>query len=598
MDNEPSIQMAEESRSYLKMAELLKKARPIEAARMVQDILETDASLEAKIGKIEAIDAQEVEGELARKEISEKDTREILRKKQITPPETVQKNSSKIRVRPHRNQFFIFLFKDFKTLREFGQRTGLIQTRFFPPSVRLSGYQLSDALLACQKDASELVPMVNLVLEKGWNFLEKSEYNLIAVFKRMLESLLALPPVPGAIQPRQLLGIMEVCETRYLICRYRPEYPEMIQITLKKAFTELHQSQAKAAIALMLTKRLLESSDRDPCLSSVLLAPNMADCRKMIRIEDLIRAMPGGVLGNFDYDCTPEVREKIRLTINDSISRLKTLMGEKGEVGKIRSFLKQYMRENSDGSKIYNFAPVAEFYDLHPREGRNFARDKEDMARFILRFFNKFLAEFDTFFSEKTEIEGMGQIKIFASDLFQLELDRLRHLMSKYEQMSFALPTLTRKEFWDLKQARREKAPLPEELIIIQTAEKGSENLLELGKKLGHLVMRHRPATSEVDHPEWIPIGQGVFIDPFFDSPIWGRRILSGNFLKGKEVGEVLKMTADLCLLSAVFFFDSHIYATLERESRLNESMKEIRKTLERLADPVTYEKIQTMEEY
>lgn len=111
MDNEKDKNNIDVSLEYSRMAELLKKERPPEAALMIKEILESGESLQEKIRKIELIDAQENALSIDQTTISAEEAQEIIRKKHVLTEETAKKKQRKNKIEDNENPLLFLHFQ-------------------------------------------------------------------------------------------------------------------------------------------------------------------------------------------------------------------------------------------------------------------------------------------------------------------------------------------------------------------------------------------------------------------------------------------------------------------------------------------------------
>ncbi len=584
----------EASQEYSRMAELLKAEREPEAAAMVKQILESGDSLQDKIRKIELIDAQEIGKVIDEAPLSKEEVQEIIRNKHVSTDEVAQKNSEKIKIKQMRNPFFFYFFKDYKKIREFGKYSGFIRFGLNISGIKFNYNPVKSLFAGLKKDAGELINVLNFVLDKGWMDLDKLDYNLIIVFKRLCEALTAVKAPKSSYSLKQMLENYKEIETYFLTCQYQVEYPDIIRSSIIQVLEKQHRPAGLVELAEIQVRRILFQDDA-PCLYNCILALNMSEYRRFIKIGDMIRNQQGGVINTFSFDCTALIQQKINVYINDKTKAWQNLLQEKAEIGKIQYFLKHFIRQDSSGYRSYSFTLLTDFYDFSFYEVKeeSFSYDKNNTARLALKFFGKFMSEFENFFIDRIDIEGYGPVRVFSREVFQLEIDKLKRGLGKFSDASYTYPIISRREFFEQKTSKKEVMPPPPVLTLIQTADSLSDILVGIGTKLGNIHINQKKGPSaNGSQSSLAPLEISVTRSHNVSIPYWSNRILSAGFLKDKFFSDAVATIASLCFLSAIYFYNMRLYSILEKEMKISNMIAETRKSLERLADVVTFEKI------
>jgi|GEM_PF-1771517 len=599
MDNEREKYSLEASMEYSRMAELLKKDRPPEAAIMIKEVLESGGSLQEKIRKIELIDAQEISISIDQTPITDEEAQDIIRKKHVLTEETARKNSEKVKNKLMKTPFLIYLFRDYKKIRSFGKTAGFIKFGLNPAGVKFDFTRVKTLFHYLQKDAKDLIEVLNLVLDKGWMNLDKLDYNLIVIFRQLCQAILSAPSVKTGTTSRQILAKFRDVEALFLICHYQREYPDIIRAGIINVLSEHKKQEGMIELSKIQIRRIL-GNGRDPSnLYNFILSINMLELRKYLRLDDLIKKQQGGIVNTFSYDCPPHIQLKINIYINDKTQLWQNLLREKDEINRIQYFLKHFIRPDSSGYRSYNYNVLTDFYNFSGfgESEDNFNFDKGNTAKLALNFFTKFLNEFENFFIDKVSIEDFGPVRVFSREVFQLEIDKLRFAVLKFTDSVFTMPIVSRREFFELKTSKKEVIPATSVLTMIQTIDALSDILSEIGTKLGNIHIHYKKAASEYNFENPIePLEISATRKSDVSVPYWDKKIISAGFLKDKFFSDSVATITSLCFLSDVYFYNMRFYAVLEKEMKINNMIIDARETIERLADVVTFEKIRQMQ--
>ncbi|OHD53958.1 MAG: hypothetical protein A2Y33_12365 [Spirochaetes bacterium GWF1_51_8] len=576
-DKQVNPELRAESEVYMKIAKLLQKKRDPKASAKVQEIISSAVPIEEKLARIELIDNEE-----------------LLKKKKIVTSEAAGALLCTIKKPLKKNSVFIYILRDFGRIKEFGKNTGLLNASIIPPKVTIVSKEIMPFLASLQRDVAIMLPILDFVLEIGWMSLEKTDYNLIAVYKKLCEAIQRVTFTN--LSSRGLLESFREVELYFLLCNYMPEYPEIIIASIRGVLRSNQKPEGKVAAATTISRRLLSQSAASQPLYHLIMAMNIAEYRKFFTLKDLILLQPQCVISNFDYDCGDDVRARIRQFVNDNSHMLDTLMREKYDIDKVRRFLREYTlrSQNSDDTERYNFDVIEDFYDTKkPGSSYRFSQDKENMALFALNFFTRFLEEFEDYLIDRVPVEDFGLVKVFDSECFGLEVNKIRNTLQKLSKIVFSCGHLNRMRYYQFKQINRETSPTPQELAAIQHIGELTDIGVDLGEKLGHLMVNHQFDSKLAVAPENIrPIEPSFISNNSFSLPYWEKKINFDGYLKGMVFRDSLSRIASLAFLAGLYFYNSHLYALLEKEKKIDQAIFDIRDRLEKVTDVITMEKL------
>ena len=602
MADHSGLNMNRQSSEYLRMSELLKKERPPDAIGLIRKVLDANVSLEEKIRRIEAIDTQEVFTDLESSNLSDDEVRRIIKKNNVFTNETAEKNIDRIKMKVFRTPYLLFVVRDFLKVRDFGKRTGVVTSVFFPPTVSVKFGEFRNFITQLKKDAEELLPILKFVLDKGWVYLDKTDYNLIATFNILCEIIHGYKVPQGKKEAPFLLEKMKNVESYFLACHYQDDYPELILAGIRTVLTKQNRHRSHTELSHFLTRRILAEDRTGFCLYNLVLGMNMAKLRRYLRLGDLVHYEPGGVVNTFDYNCPQKIRERISVYINDQIQVWKNLNAEKNEIEKINSFLRPHTRVGENGYRSHDYKPLSDFYDLR-RGGEqfHFSRDRENIAHTATNFFNLYLRDFENLLTGKIKTETYGETAVFKPDFFQFEVDQLRLFSRKLAESLYSCPYLAYDEFRAFKNLDREKNPSPPQLTLVQNIDALAETVTGIGRKTGSVCQRQNRNAVWPEESGAVTAPQPLEISslrlPEISSPLFPKRVLDEGYMKDRTVIDALSDLTSLSLLAGLFFCNTRLYAMLDREFRIAEGIREARKNLERVADAVTLEKIRKLDE-
>jgi hypothetical protein len=564
-------QIEKEADEHISLGMLLRLRRVPARAAAVRRIMAEPLSVAQKIERIRQIDAEagaeEPAGQVAEASGSG-ERRELARALQS------------VKIPPSPVSYWRYLLRERSKLRAFGRRTHTLLASWLPPGVRLDPRLPRFFEQHFQPWAAELSRRLEPVLDLGWLHLGKRQYNWIVVLKQLCDRLLAPNLARLNIRDPDLLDGLRRLESLFLLLHHDDAVTQRLLGSLRTVFEKKSKLESEYGPAANLVNRLLSEELTLPSLWNCLLALNMARSRRFLSLADLIRPGLAEVVSGEEYDCSPQVRQKIEEFVESSVEMLQTLHEQLVEVRRLSSYLANDESGNLDTSLL------ASFYEAEVRgEGVLLEKDRENVMVLAPRFFTAFDRTFQALLNGRVAFAGGGKGAVFSPDCFQNELTRLRNAVEKLEKAAFSYANFPYKRYLQIRASTM--GAIPKEVEVLQLIDEGLAVIFGLGQSLARLLALNSLGAAEEEGEE--PVEASALQGKPFRLPFTGRKLQARGFLQGKSVLELLGEVTGICLEADVLFQDPAIFLLLGKESKISSQLQLKLRQLEHLVDEKTY---------
>ena len=579
---------------FLKMGQLLQKERSPEAQKLIEAIVNNEKMpLAEKVNRIESLDATEVEKNLSDEKVSKNEINDLIRRKHIVTQEMAVESLSKIKRRYRRATAIFYMFSEYSRIRDFGKATGFLKAKFFLPKIRFNQDTILMMSATLLTEIPHLLSMLTFITEVGWKILNKFEYNLIVQFKRLCETVVILKYESVNYDIPNITESFSILESLFLLCHYKVEYPGIILSSMNVALKQHNKPADKVEMAHSTAKKILHQFGASPSLYNFILALNMQETRRVLGLRDLINIRQEGIINTFDYDCDESAKAAIRGHQNELMVKITNISIEKREAEKVHRFLDKFLKPSEDEPMNCDFSMLSNYYEFNnPKNNLRFSRDKSNMVFFAVNFYTKLLKDFSDFLIGKTQIDGIGEVQLFSINFFYPGVNNLDCNLHKMNENYYNSSDFSRQRFYEMRTLNKDISPSPEEALMMDLIEDLSRITVEIAKKLGHLVVSHKPGDVTATAETYKPMEVNLMMRPDYSNPFYNRRLKNSGFFDNLTLIETMSGLTILLLMAGVFFYDSHLYALMEDEKHIKEQYAKTRDMLEKVADPVTFEKI------
>lgn len=413
-----------EASKHIELGKLLQQERNLDDRKSVKKIITGDIPLEEKIRQIRKLDDKKLP-EDAENKISDSKNQPFSRsfssiKAAIKKPQPTA-------------PYLTYLFHHHRKMSEFGKKTHVFINNFFPPRVRPDPSVQIAFAGHLQPDVSKLLNLCQHALAQGWRYLEKKQYNLIAVVQKLCYEILSLNFKVLNFNDKLLSHHFRSLEALFLSLHYQQDYlPDFIESLCKVLKKDL-SSKENANHVEALVQRIFFKDATLPSLYNFLLSLNQYMLRRFVDWEDLIFRDLGEIINTREFACNPEMQTKIDSKIQDHRKQFEILRNQKHDI----LHLKQIIMLEESGE--LNLALMRNFYDQADtsKDSFDFQTDKDNLMRVFPRFLYAFDATFDPLLSAKVCLAEMGSICLFAPDFFHLDFHQLKQLSGKCDNLAY-----------------------------------------------------------------------------------------------------------------------------------------------------------------
>ncbi|MBA7695586.1 hypothetical protein ES703_104216 [subsurface metagenome] len=437
--------------------------------------------------------------------------------------------------------------------------------------------------------SAEFLKILNIVLETGWLYLHKREYNLIVILKKLCGKIILTHFTLFNYKDKKVIDRLHSLETQFLILHFHPDYPDIIISSLHTVLDKDPDHKEFLQNAEDLAKKILYKDATIPSFYNFILGLNIFKYRRYLNLRDLIQDNQWDVISSIYFECEPEIQKKIDEYIQECKQNLIPFYKRKQEILRMKSFLS---RDNDGG---IDFRPLQYFYESsRSKNTYNFSKDKENIILIISRFFTIFAASFEFLLNDKVHIAGTGELRIFSRNFFQLECSRIQYLVGKLEKISFGFPfpeSFSWERYLLLNNSNRDASETEAEVMTLIS--EGLNFLHGIGKKLAYVLSMRQPKENDEEEPD--PIETIVLRGKPFSLPYEDKIIESKTYLGEKTILEGVSLIASICFLACLFFHDQYTSTLLAKEKSVDKEIKTKLGMLERIATPGVYQELKNM---
>jgi hypothetical protein len=556
-------QIEKEAEDHIALGLLLRRRRSPGRRAGVERILAGTQSVSQKVERIRRLDA---EPEAAEEGPGPEET------VRAEPPDRAERPAAaRIKLNPPAASLWAFVFHELPRIRAFGRRTHTLLASWLPPAVRVDPAVKTFLAQTLQPWASELAQRLKPVLELGWLHLTKRQYNWLAVLARLAARILAADFAHLDCRDRNLVDSLRGLEAQFLLLHSREDVVQELTASLRTVFEKKSRVESDYRPAADLVYRLLSPDASLPSLYNCLLGFNMVKFRRLLGLADLTRGGEGVSSGEFD--CPPEIRERIAEYVASSLENLQTLHAQLTELRRLAGYLS------------YDAEGQADTHLLASLYGPRLEADRENLMVLAPRFFTVFERAFQPLLAGNVPAEGAPKAVVFEPSFFQTEFTRLATVTDKLEKAIFGFANFPYNRYVAIRGSNM--GAIAKELEVMQLLEDGLGVLFNLGKTLAR-VLALDGVGARVEEPER-PLDASLLQGQPFRLPHAERRLQAAGFLRGLTVREALGQVIRVCFNVCHLLQDPAVFLHFGKEPRLAAQLAATLRQLEHLLDDQAY---------
>ncbi len=582
IDNNLSKSKSEE---YIKLADLLQKKRSREKAEKVELILQSNLDPAEKILKIDQIDNETLVVEVNDSGKKRENVKNFLKEENLFTAAAARELRKRIRNNHPKRSYFSYLFRDYGRIKEVFADSGFFVNSIIPPVIRVQNDRLELFWMRTGKDANELLDLTQRILDTGWQYLNKFEYNLMFQFHKLCQKIKELDYSTIRNFSENNLERFKSLENYFITCRYHSLYIETIINSVFYMISNYPEWRFDAVIMANKVKRLLYGDRKTGTLESVIQGFNIMKTRRFLTFDDLYVKGYETLISNDDFECNKKIRSLIDSFIDKNLESLldtRKIKEEKERIGKYISY---------DKDSGYDFSTLSLFYDKACGiENGNFKQDSSLIIQFVMNFCDGFIKTYEPLLNGKITIDTASKVEVFSPGSFQLEISKIRSGFQHLAKYRFSLPKFSRDGYIEASNLHKsDSSPKSEAVQIIKEI---VSRMNEISDKLIGVLSANRYNHSQDEDKRNVPLDPSSVKGKSVSIPYGSERITSTSFINGKSILIALSEIVNILMMFKIFLGDEKLTLLLESEKRVDSEIEKKRELLERLATVKKYREI------
>ncbi len=600
-----------ESKRYIDLAGLLNKSRDEKKTHQVEEILKTDINIHEKIEKIKEIDLS-VEADVLNEQPGDFFSNDgVPEKKDETESESfinakrAEKNRETIKLHIKENDFFSFIFSDFRKIISFSHRWGrkedIIRYSYFPPRIRINRRIQVVFEQTTIKFANELKPVLKKVLSIGWMHLDKFEYNLLVVFDTLCNVVVGLNFRRYDLTNSDTVDNIQLIENLFLTCRAESIYPILISSSISNVIDKHPEWMLDKTRYSSIAHKILDQKPLRPSLYNIILILNMIKYKRFLVFDDIIKRNKMEIIANFDFDADHEVRMRINSFVAIKKNDLETCIRKKNDFEKISRFL-----EFNDKAGL-NYFFLEKQYSSFGTPARVLSEDKEFPAEYLNYLSGMFIKHYEEILSGQIEVQSGRKVRIFAADFFQFEISKMRLENVKLAKYNYLFKKISRDRYHAIVSTRKSGTQSEIELLhILSELQLQMKNICE---KLIAVVTSHVRNSQSVKKEENAeefaflsdsndknkPLTPGDLNKMDCVIPYSDEKIEGNFFISGLTVSKVLNNIVSTCLYSQGIMSDNDFLSAISSSQGVYKDISALAEILKRATSVSEFKKIEKL---
>ncbi len=572
------------------LSSLLLKERLAENSENIKGILSSDKNLHDKITLIKDLDKKSKNKRTAPASLSHLQKKTLPEKKETEciidivskeAAEEVKNHRHRITqnrkmLKPHieKSTFFKFLFTERKKIRNFADKTGLITFKVFSPNVFLNPAVLKKFPDELQTIALELTVSLKKITDMGWHYLDKRDYNLLILLHKLCRELTLINFSSFNRKSQDLINRMIGAELLFLIINYEcNDIKELIHAVDMVFHKDPSKKKLQKETAYNI-QRLLDQNQMRPSLYNFIIALNIIQTRTFLKLGSLQQSSLQ-LIDNHDYNCKPEVREKITEYLQNLEKGIQPFLDNEKEVYRLHAFVP------TDGKGVVDFSQLQQFYDsvLHLRR-LTFDNNKDNIIKLMINLAYAFLISFREILSESVKLENKVKAHIFAQPIFGQDISRIELNLGKLDKIQTVLPKFATSRCISIKKAM--SGAIDSEAQAMHAIFEITSSMTATGKRLAHILRKALPLSSDKSCNRAIPFFS--FDEITYNIPYQNKRIVSEGFLENATVKEALFKITGICYQTGAFMQYGELSELLSKEKQIHDGIRVNVKHYKRIA--------------
>ncbi|MBI9099490.1 MAG: hypothetical protein JEY91_13485, partial [Spirochaetaceae bacterium] len=472
-----------------------------------------------------------------------------------------------------------YLFSEKRKIKNFAIETEIIRLYRFSTKINLNPLIMKVFAKNISIVTKELIKSLKPILEKGWYYLEKRDYNLIVLLYKLCREISQIDFTKFNHKSTNLIDKIPAVELLFLILNYEPSDVKELLYAVDTVFGKdpsMKEIQQKTVVNI---HKLLDKDQLRPSLYNLIIAFNIIKTKKYLELVDLQNPSLQ-LIDIHDYNCTPKVRDKIDDYLRELEKEILPFLEQEKEVYRLQAFLP------TDGQGVIDYSLIEHFYNttLHSQK-LSYKKNKENIIKFIINLGNAFLHSFRDSLSETITLENKDEIRLFEQNIFGQDILRIEFNLGKLDKIQTILPKFPTSRFLSIKKTM--SGAIKSEAEAIQVIDEITSTIVTMGKRLAH-ILRNSPSLS-YDDDNNNEISFFSFDETSYMIPHQKRKISSSGYLNGCQVKEALFKIAGVCYQTGALIQHNELSGLLSKEKQIRDEIRIKNKQYKRIAHEKVY---------
>ncbi|MDH4128027.1 MAG: hypothetical protein OEV44_04700, partial [Spirochaetota bacterium] len=289
-----------ELNEYFKFVDLLQKSRSTKSTRLIEEYIKKESNILRRINFIEELDREQRFADRVEPQV---DAEEIRIAKQ-----KIEKRKISFNLTP--SSFLTYLFSTRKSIKNFGLRTGIIESGIF--SLRMTGHSEFHYKNLIVGVNSLLIKSVNYILENGWMKLDRRSYNTVVIFSRYLKQFFQAGNIINRDDNKLIFKNLEQFISPYLQVVSKRIYKDLLKESFYEVLYFEPSFKSKFRDMVNLLDEILNTESRGTCFFNIVMGIIIIKFRNFVKFSDLLDHYNIQDIEDTKYDFSPKVRQQIQ----------------------------------------------------------------------------------------------------------------------------------------------------------------------------------------------------------------------------------------------------------------------------------------------
>ncbi len=573
------------------LGKLLQAKRPPEVASEIEKIIQGSHSIEDKIKLIKKLEKPVDKSFLNRRDLAASvpdaqiDSFDVSSIK-VPSFSDLHKARNTIKSSIIPSSIGNYLFREFPKIKFFGAMTHVISRSLLFFRLRLDPDLPFFLISHIQKELCvNLAPGLRYILEHGWLFLKKEQYNALHLLNLFVGELLDINFSKLNFKNRYLIDNLKKMESLYLSILSIPDgISNLVMTAVGNAYIHIPTLAEKHPRMEHYINLLFSHDATLPSFTNFILGANMIKYRRFIGYGDLIRINSAPVISDSDWECKVNIYREIQKHLWEQEQQIKPMLHYYDEVFRLANYIPVTIEGEIDYSSLITF------WDSYFEIG-HFNSVSQNISAFSQRICELILGPVQELLTGEITCEEVGTFSVFAERTFSSEFFRIETVRDSLIKLAEIQTVFTRDRFIQLK--RHRKGSIPNEAAFIQKISILLSAVLSIANEI---IATMKGRLKSYESVESYPLIDSLMIRKgSFFLPHENNKIIKPKCYAEKTLPEALHLTITNILSLSVLLDDQNTTSLLIREKKLKQKIIETGLIMKRLANATQFPQFQEL---